>query len=144
MSSPERFKVPVGIFIMLRKDDKVLLQLRQNCSFSGYWGFVGGHLDGGEKIIAGAVREAKEEIGIDVQPKDLVLKAVRHSNMNEEYLHFYFECRKWSGTIENKEPDKCVRLEWHEWNNPPEKSCYYIKDAVANINAGIPFFEDKF
>ena len=51
MSGPERFKVPVGIFIMLRQDDKVLLQLRQNCSFSGHWGFVGGHLDGKKAIF---------------------------------------------------------------------------------------------
>ena len=51
MSRPERFKVPVGIFIMLRQDDKVLLQLRQNCSFSGHWGFVGGHLDGKKAIF---------------------------------------------------------------------------------------------
>ena len=46
MSGPERFKIPVGIFIMLRQDDKVLLQLRQNCSFSGFWGVVGGQLGG--------------------------------------------------------------------------------------------------
>lgn len=51
MSGPERFKVPVGIFIMLRQDDKVLLQLRQNCSFSGHWGFVGGHLHGKKAIF---------------------------------------------------------------------------------------------
>ena len=36
---------------MLRNDDEVLLQLRKNCSFAGNYGFVGGHLDGNEKII---------------------------------------------------------------------------------------------
>ena len=45
MIGPERFKIPVGIFIILRQDDKILLQLRQNYSFSGNWGFVGRHLD---------------------------------------------------------------------------------------------------
>ena len=76
MSGPERFKVPIGIFIMLRQDDKVLLQLRQNCSFSGYWGFVGGHLDGNEQIVSAAIREAKEEIGVDISPEDLTLKTI--------------------------------------------------------------------
>ena len=38
----ERFKIPVGIFIMLRRNDEVLLQLRKNCSFAGNYGFVGG------------------------------------------------------------------------------------------------------
>ncbi len=144
MSGPKRFKVPVGIFVMLRKDDKVLLQLRKNCSFAGNWGFVGGHLDGNEQIISAAIREAKEEIGVDIQPEDLVLKTICHSNKGEEYMQFYFECLKWAGTIENKEPHKCERLEWHKWNNTPSNTCPYLKEAVDKINSEIRFYEDEF
>ena len=144
MSGPERFKVPVGIFIMLRQGDKVLLQLRQNCSFAGYWGFVGGHLDGNEQIISAAVREAKEEVGVEIRPEDLTLKTICHSNKGEEYLQFYFECQKWQGEIKNNEPHKCAKLEWCEWNHTPEHTCPYLKEAVGKINAGVPFYEDVF
>jgi ADP-ribose pyrophosphatase YjhB (NUDIX family) len=144
MSGPERFKIPVGIFIMLRQDDKVLLQLRQNCSFSGFWGVVGGHLDGNEQVISAAIREAKEEIGVDIHPDDLILKTICHSNKGEEYLQFYFECCKWSGDIKNKEPNKCERLEWYEWNNTPNNTCPYLKEAIFKINSGISFYEDTF
>ena len=82
----ERFKIPVGIFIMIRQDNQVLLQLRQNCSFAGHWGFVGGHLDGNEQIVSAAIREAKEEIGVQICSEDLVLKTICHSNKGEEYL----------------------------------------------------------
>ena len=144
MANTERFRVPVGIFIMLRREDKVLLQLRQNCSFDGYWGFVGGHLDGNEAIISAAIREAKEEVGVDILPQDLILKTVCHSNKGQEYLQFYFECRKWTGEIENKEPNKCAQLEWHDWASVPEHSCPYLKEAIDKINAGISFYEDEF
>lgn len=144
MSNTERFKIPVGIFVMLRKGDTVLLQLRKNCSFNGYWGFVGGHLDGKEQIVSAAVREVKEEIGIDIRPVDLILKTICHSNKGQEYLQFYFECYKWSGKIENKEPHKCERLEWHQWNNIPENVCPYIKKAVAQINSNTIFYEENF
>lgn len=144
MPKQERFKIPVGIFIMLCKDDKVLLQLRQNCSFSGYWGFVGGHLDGNERIDEAAAREAKEEVGIDILPEDLVLKTICHSNEGAEYLQFYFECCKWAGTISNKEPNKCERLEWFSWDSIPEHTFPASQKAIKMIHKNITFFEDKF
>lgn len=140
----ERFKIPVGIFIMLRRNDEVLLQLRKNCSFAGNYGFVGGHLDGNEKIIDAAIREAKEEVGVDISQENLVLKTVCHSNKGEEYLQFYFECNRWSGDIKNKEPNKCERIEWVKWNNTPSNTCPYLKQAIEMINKGVKFYEDKF
>ena len=139
----ERFKIPVGIFIMLRRDNQVLLQLRQNCSFAGFWGFVGGHLDGNEKIIDAAAREVKEEISVDINPQDLVLKTICHSGDGAEYLQFYFECAKWTGDIQNLEPDKCAELVWHYWDNLPDNVCPYLKMAVQKINQGIAFYEDN-
>ena len=140
----ERFKIPVGIFIMLRQGNTVLLQLRQNCSFSGHWGFVGGHLDGDEQIVSAAIREVKEEVGVDVCPNDLILKTICHSNKGVEYLQFYFECVNWKGKIENKEPDKCERLDWYPLDGLPENTCPYLKEAVDKINLGISFYEDEF
>lgn len=140
----ERFKLPIGIFIMLKKNNSVLLQLRKNCSFAGNFGFVGGHLDGDEKIVDAAIREVKEEVGVDVLPSDLVLKTICHSNKGKEYLQFYFECSKWNGEIENKEPDKCESLQWHDWNNIPENTCPYLKEAIDKVNQGISFYEDEF
>lgn len=140
----ERFKLPVGIFVIFRQDNKVLLQLRHNCSFDGHWGFVGGHLDGGEQIVFAAIREAKEEVGVNIQPKDLILKNIRHSNTDKEYMQFYFECRKWSGKIENKEPDKCSALKWYDWDKLPEKTFPRLKETVSKINDGVLFCEDEF
>ncbi len=144
MTKTDRFTIPVGIFIIIRQEDKILLQLRQNCSFSGHYGFVGGHLDGQESIVSAAIREVKEEIGVDILPNDLNLKTICHSNQGKEYLQFYFECCKWTGTIENKEPHKCIALEWHNWDKLPQNCCPYIYEAVKNIKNDISFYEDTF
>lgn len=63
---------------------------------------------------------------------------------SKEYLQFYFECSKWNGEIENKEPDKCESLQWHDWNNIPENTCPYLKEAIDKVNQGISFYEDEF
>ena len=147
MSDTERFKIPIGIFVMLRKGDTVLLQLRQNCSFNGCWGFVGGHLDGKEQIVSAAVREVKEEIGIDIRPVDLILKTICHSNKGQEYLQFYFECYKWSGKIENKEPDKIKRMDFFDLNMLPDKLMSHIFEVLKayerNENYIVVDYRDK-
>ena len=83
----ERFKCPVGVFLLLKQGEKIYLQLRKNCSFEGMYGAIGGHMNGGETIAHAVIREAKEEVGIDVEAKDLRLATICHSNAgNKEYL----------------------------------------------------------
>jgi ADP-ribose pyrophosphatase YjhB (NUDIX family) len=48
------------------RDNKVLLQKRSFGMWKGYWCLVGGKVDIGETIIHAAVREVKEESGLDV------------------------------------------------------------------------------
>ena len=38
----------------------------------GTWGFAKGHLEPGEELLAGALRECREETGIGLQESDLV------------------------------------------------------------------------
>ena len=46
------------------KDKKVLLVFEKNRSF---WGFPKGHMEDGETEIETALREVKEEVGLDVE-----------------------------------------------------------------------------
>lgn len=46
------------------KDNKVLLVYEKNREF---WGFPKGHMEEGENEIETALREVKEEVGLDVQ-----------------------------------------------------------------------------
>jgi 8-oxo-dGTP pyrophosphatase MutT (NUDIX family) len=58
------FVAPDGDVLLLRRSAK-----EEN--FPGYWGFPGGGVDDGETPQIGAVREAKEEMGVDVEPDGL-------------------------------------------------------------------------
>lgn len=51
------------------KDDQVLLvnNAAMRDPNKSYWGFPKGHLDGGEKSIEAALREVKEETGIEAE-----------------------------------------------------------------------------
>jgi ADP-ribose pyrophosphatase YjhB (NUDIX family)/predicted RNA-binding Zn-ribbon protein involved in translation (DUF1610 family) len=52
--------------IIVERSGNVLLQQRAMGPRSGYWTFPGGFLEVGESTAEGALRETKEEVGLDV------------------------------------------------------------------------------
>lgn len=138
----ERFKVPVGLFLILRQGKQVYLQLRKNASFAGQYCFIAGHLDGNETLKDGMIREAREEVGIDIKPADLNLRLILHHDAGEEYLQFYFECHRWQGTVCNCEPEKCGDIIVADWDKLPDNVPIFIQRAVAAINEGVILREE--
>src|SRR3989344_4260133 len=53
--------------VLLEKDGKILLIRRNYPPFKGKLGLIGGYLNDGESPEEGAIREAKEETGLDVE-----------------------------------------------------------------------------
>ena len=55
-----------------------------------------------------AVREAKEEIGVEIDESDIkVLSILQRFSGKREYIDIFCRIAKWNGTISNVEPDKC-------------------------------------
>lgn len=57
--------ITVSSDAIIEKGGKIVLIYRKN--FPQGWAFPGGHLDAGETLKEAAIREAKEETGIDVE-----------------------------------------------------------------------------
>lgn len=62
----------VGVGVIIWRDDKVLLVKRRNAPRQGEWGLPGGMQNLGETIMQAAVREAREETGLDITPLGVV------------------------------------------------------------------------
>lgn len=62
---------PTGLTI-IRDADSVLLVLRAHEPRAGMWALPGGFCDGWESPAQAAVREAREELGVDVELTDFV------------------------------------------------------------------------
>lgn len=114
-----RFQVVPAAYVVFLRDDEILLQLRQNTGYAdGHWATAAaGHVEEGESVLAAAVRETAEEIGVVVAEADLVPLSVMHRTGNthdaiDERVDFFFTCREWSGRPWLREPDKAAALEW--------------------------------
>lgn len=133
-----KFKSAVHLFLI--QDDKILLLRRYNTGYEdGNYSVVAGHLNGGEKIIAAAIREAKEEVGIDILEKDVEVVQMMHRISNDERIDFFVAVSAWGGEITNNEPDKCDHLAWFPLDQLPENTIPYVRQAIKNYQQDIPF-----
>ncbi|MBI4032498.1 NUDIX domain-containing protein [Candidatus Berkelbacteria bacterium] len=151
MDRPERFRLFAAVFVLIMKDDTVLLGRRQNTGFyDDYYALPSGHLEGNEALTAAAIREAKEEVGITIIPSDLEFIHLAHLASRDdgpiggeprEYLYSCFKVTRWTGEPTIGEPDKCDELIWVPLATPPEKTLPYVKDILPLIARGERFSE---
>ena len=102
--------------VILVKEDKVLLELRNSCEYAcNQWMVPGGHTERDEKVIDSAIREMKEELDITLEKKYLRFVSVVHW-WNQSYqrsgITFFWSSSKWEGSIKTIEQDKCSELRW--------------------------------
>ncbi|MFI7664593.1 NUDIX domain-containing protein [Nocardia sp. NPDC049526] len=90
-------------------------------------------------MIDALIREAKEEIGISIAPKDVHFAHIMHNSSSGGRMAFYFSVRSWKGEPENQEPDKCAELQWFSADEPPDHMIDYCRAAMAHIASGRPF-----
>ena len=108
----DRFRVVPAAYVVLRRGDEVLMMLRANTGYmDGYWAVPAGHVERGESVVAAAVREVREEIGVELGPGTLVpVKAMIRTGGNgdpiDERVDFFFLTTRWSGEPRLMEPDK--------------------------------------
>ena len=66
-------KVPkLTVDVVISDGEKVVLIQRKNEPFQGMWALPGGFVDFGETVEQAAVREVKEETGLDVELEGLL------------------------------------------------------------------------
>ena len=141
--SKERFKLIASVYLVLIRNNKILLSRRYNTGyFDGNYSFPAGHLDGNETLKQGVVREIKEEIDLDLEPNNLELIHVMNRKIpNNERLDFFFSAKKWLGEPKIIEKNKCDDLSWFELNNLPKNIIPYIKQAINSISNNIIYSE---
>lgn len=138
----ERHKIIPASFLILRKEGKVLLSLRQNTGWSdGLYSLPSGHLEPGEMAKSAMVREAQEEIGVHIKQEDLQPVLTMMVITDWERVNFFFVADAWTGEITNMELEKCGGLDWYPLDNLPDNVVPYVRKALECIKVGQTYLE---
>lgn len=138
----ERFKLIPESYLMLMRGNEILMHERKNSGYmDGVLSFVAGHVEDGESYKQAMVREAQEEAGIVINPKDLEMKVALHRKTDRQQIGLYFVCTKWKGEVKVMEPEKCGGLTWVDMDKLPENTIPYIRRAMEMYQQGIIYDE---
>lgn len=141
----ERNKAIPAVYILLEKDGKILLGRRCNTGYEdGNYQVPAGHVEDGELLTEAIIREAKEEVGINLNVNDLEFSHIsyrpRHDNTDDR-IDIFFKTSKWEGEVKNMEPEKCDNLDWFSMDNLPENMTYHVRDAIKCMQK-VVFFKE--
>lgn len=128
-----------AVYVLLVRDGRLLLTHRKNTGYQdGRYVMPSGHVEAGETYRRAAVRETKEEVGVDVAEEDLRFVHLMHRvSTNSERVDVFFIAEKWSGEPVNAEPERCDSIGWYELASPPADTMNYVKTALAYISANV-------
>lgn len=132
-------------YALLRKGSNVAMVLRKDTGWmDGYYGLPAGKGEWHETFTQIAIREAKEEAGVTINPKDMrVVHVVHRRSINTDnkdkfmdWVDVYFEADKWEGKPHNAEPARSSELKWLDLNNLPGNVIPSQRAALEKIAQG--------
>jgi len=129
------YTVVISSYVIFQLENKDLLLRRCNTGYrDGEYGLPAGHIEEGEFATEAARREAKEEVGVEIEPADLIPAHIMHRHCGDhERIDFFFTTSRWTGEITNAEPDKCDDLKWVLLDELPENTIPYIRAALEQF-----------
>ena len=110
----ERYRTLSAVMLMLIREkngvEEILLQKRKNTGYmDGYWDCsASGHVENMESMKMAMKREAKEELLIDIDIKDLEFVSLVHKINGKDTIYYngYFKTTKWKNEPKIGEPEK--------------------------------------
>lgn len=102
--------------VMVYDEDKILVQDRVNPNWSGVT-FPGGHIEKEESFTMSAIREVKEETGLDIS--NLKLCGFKQWSKKNEYRYivFYFKTNCFKGELKSSDEGKVFWIKRDELKN---------------------------
>ena len=125
-------RIGIGV-ILLNPAGQVLIGKREG-SHAPYFSIPGGYLESGESFEAAAIREVKEETGLDVANPVVVGVSNNLETYKAEGLHVVSVCllaKEFSGNLTLMEPEKCSGWQWCNPTDLPEPHFEASRHAIA-------------
>jgi len=134
-------KIIIKTRLLLFDKSQVLL-LKQTAENGGKYTFVGGKIENEEFAKTSLIREAEEEAGLEIDPKDLRLIHVLHKkDKNGMRIILYFKAENRDNEPINREPHKFKSLTWHKLDSLPKSLSGTARHVLKMVRIGSLYSE---
>lgn len=121
-------------YVLVCHEEKYLFVRREKTGYmDGYYGLPSGKMEDNEGFMAAAIREAKEEVGIDIDPSDLTHAVTlwrQEGRSGMEWCDVAFYVDRWQGVPQNAEPQLHSCIAWLSPDQLPENVVPYHRMIV--------------
>lgn len=119
---PKSYAVVPECSLLLVREGKIFLVRRANTGYEdGKYCMPAGHKEEGESPTRAIIREAKEEVGVDIHPKHLTLvHTMYRKGEKDERPSYFFHASEWVGEPANTEPEKADDGKWFHLSELPD------------------------
>lgn len=124
----------VGVGVIVRRGDEVLLLHRTGAHGAGSWSTPGGHLDHGETPEQCAARELREETGVEV--RDLRFRAITNDIFEPDGRHYvtiWMEGDYGGGEAAVASAREASRVGWFRWSQLPAPLFLPFRNLLAGL-----------
>jgi 8-oxo-dGTP diphosphatase len=121
MQEQQKPEVKVGVSVLVKKGDRILLEKRQHTHGAGTWGPPSGHIDFGETPEQTAIRETQEETEVSIS--DVKFRVITNDVFEAEQKHYitiWFEAKYVSGEPRVSAPEEESEVGWFTWGALPQ------------------------
>lgn len=145
MERTAKGQIKVGAGVIIIKDGKTLLAQRKSHKALGgrQWGSAGGHVELGETPAQAAVREAREELGIEVGNLRFLICLDEQWNGDNHYVDFIFLADIISGDPKPMELEAVEAVGWFPLDDLPTPLFAPVQMALKAIKSGKHYEEFK-
>lgn len=135
-----RHQLTPAAYLLLEREGKLLVARRQNTGFAdGWWSVPAGRIEPGETALACALREGKEELGLELDPSALrVCGLLQRQGGDHERIDVYFHGQL-AEAPRNAEPEKCAELRFVDRAELPQPMLEFVVYAIARLDEPLWF-----
>lgn len=137
-------KPGLGVGVMLIKDNKILLGLRNpdkikassELQGQGTWTMPGGKVEFMEKLVDAAKRELEEETGLKAIKLDFLCVSDDMTD-TAHYVTAGFIVREYTGEVKTMEPETILEWKWFDLNDLPSNLYNPSQKCIEKYKKGI-------
>lgn len=133
----ERNKTIPTVYLVLRRDNEILLMRHQGSGYyDGWYSVPAGHVEAGELPLDALLRETKEELGITLDKEHTHFAHAMYRTKHDETgdrTDYFFVTTRWEGEPTVREPHKCDDVRWFPLHALPKNMMHHVRKALGYI-----------